>query len=48
MLLFCVKTDMEELHNFELAHMKKEEEEETDLPIWQLSGLVLSQFFFSP
>jgi len=33
MLLFHVKADMEELHKFELAHMKKEEEE-TDLPIW--------------
>jgi len=27
MLLFYVKTDREELHNFELADLKKEEEE---------------------
>ena len=35
MLLFCVKTVVKELHDFEVARLKKK-------AVWQLSNLTLS------
>ena len=43
MLLFCVKTDVRESGRFELASLKKEEENR----FGGLSGAVLSQWFFA-
>jgi len=43
MLLFCVKTIVKESHSFELAHLKKKEEENI-LVIWRLSG-IFTMFF---
>ena len=36
MMLFCVKTIMIDSHNFELAHLKNEEEKQ----IWPLGSLI--------
>jgi len=47
MMLFCAKTIVKESHNFELARLKKKKKKENILAAWRLSGLVLSQFFFS-
>jgi len=47
MMLFCAKTIVKESHNFELACLKKKKKKENILAAWRLSGLVLSQFFFS-
>ena len=48
MLLFCANTVVRESAKFELARLKKEEEEEKPiLAVWRLFGAVLSRRLFT-
>jgi len=49
MLTFCVNIIVKESRKFELARLKKKKKKtkkENIFAVWQLSGLVLSQWFF--